>query len=242
MKVLVNCFTIQNDTMPLKTIKIFLASSSELKEDREEFRKFISVENDRLKKKNIYLEIVQWEQFLDAISDTRLQDEYNKVIGECDIFLCLFYTKVGKYTAEEFDTAYQVFKEKGKPMIWTYFKDSPVNTGSNNDENNTIPTFKKKLNDLGHFPTNYSNIDNLKYQFRNQLDKYIDIITPIYIFNEKLTKRLIEAIQAYSPRAKKFLESVNKTTVDWETQSRFSDPAKETIAFSFVGNFRYSTA
>jgi hypothetical protein len=58
--------------MSLKTIKIFLASSSELKADRDEFRIFISRENDRLHKQGIYLEILQWEYFLDAISDTRL--------------------------------------------------------------------------------------------------------------------------------------------------------------------------
>jgi hypothetical protein len=120
--------------MSLKTIKIFIASSAELKADREEFRIFISVENDRLHKQGIYLEILQWEHFLDSISDTRLQNEYNKSIRDCDIALCLFFTKVGKYTAEEFDTAYQVFKDTGKPKIWTYFKDAPVNAGSITDE------------------------------------------------------------------------------------------------------------
>ena len=49
-----------------QTIKIFLASSIELKEDRDEFRKFISGQNDRLQKQGIYLEIIQWENFLDA--------------------------------------------------------------------------------------------------------------------------------------------------------------------------------
>lgn len=238
--------------MPLKTIKIFIASSSELKEDREEFRNFISVENERLVQQNIFLQIVQWEYFLDAISDTRLQSEYNKAIRECDIMLCLFFTKVGKYTAEEFDTAYQVFKETGKPLIWTYFKDAPINAGMITEEISTLLLFKKKLSDLGHFHTVYTNIDNLKYQFRNQLDKVLTKLpapdggenkgdsepVPIPVintFNEKLTRRLIEAIQAYSPRAKKFLENANRMAADWETQTRFSDPAKEIIAFSFVG-------
>ncbi len=116
----------------MKTIKIFIASSSELKEDRDQFRNFISEENIRLHRTGIFLETVYWENFLDAISDTRLQSEYNLAISECDIVLCLFFTKVGKYTAEEFDTAYQIFKDKGKPKIWTYFKNAPLNTGSNN--------------------------------------------------------------------------------------------------------------
>ncbi len=171
--------------------------------------------------------------------------------------LCLFFTKVGKYTAEEFDTAFQVFKETGKPKIWTYFKDAPINAGLITEEILTLLAFKKKISDLGHFHTVYTNIDNLKYQFRNQLDKVLPKIaaqseslhgkadeskvSPVdsdpvkNTFNEKLTKRLTEAIQVYSLRAKKFLENAGRMASDWETQTRFSDPAKEIIAFSFVG-------
>ena len=234
--------------MSLKTIKIFIASSAELQEDRKEFRTFISVENDRLHKQGIYVEILQWEYFLDAISDTRLQNEYNKAIRESDIALCLFFTKVGKYTAEEFDTAYQVFKDTGKPKIWTYFKEAPVDSGSITEEIITLLSFKKKIAELGHFYTSYTNIDNLKYKFRNQLDNILAQGRPDEntsapsnnepvrnSFNEILTRRLIEAIQIYSPRARKFLENVTRMTNDWETQTRFSDPAKEIIAFSFVG-------
>jgi hypothetical protein len=237
--------------MALKTVKIFLASSAELKEDRNEFRNFISEVNATLHAQGIYLEIVQWESFLDAISDTRLQDEYNKAICACDIVLCLFFTKVGKYTAEEFDTAYQVFRDTGKPKIWTYFKDAPVNAGSITDEILTLLQFKKKIGELGHFHSVYTNIDNLKYQFRNQLDKFLPQFTgqgegyddlpeteedPAgYVFNESLTRHVMEAIQVYSPKVKRFLDNASGMEANWETQTRFSDPAKEIIAFSFVG-------
>src|SRR5205809_3075451 len=146
--------------MAKQSIKIFLASSAELKADRDAFRNFIGGQNDRLHKQGIYLEIVQWENFLDAISNTRLQNEYNKALSNCNIALCLFFTKVRKYTAEEFDTAYQVFKDTGKPKIWTYFKDAPLNTGSITEEINTLISFKKKINDLGHFYSVYTNTDN----------------------------------------------------------------------------------
>jgi len=243
--------------MSLKIVRIFIASSAELKEDRDEFRNFISIENERLITQNIFLQIVQWEYFLDAISYTRLQNEYNKALRECDIVLFLFFTKAGKYTTEEFDTAYQVFKITGRPFIWTYFKDAPVNMGSITEEIATLIAFKKKISELGHFHTVYTNIDNFKYQFRNQLDKILPKLTgqsgrdaeglvesqglsknketEKNNFNEKLTRRLIEAIQVYSPRAKKFLDNASRIAADWETQERFSDPAKEIIAFSFVG-------
>ncbi len=54
--------------------------------------------------------------FLDAVSKTQLQDEYNKAIRECDIFVMLFFTKVRKYTEEEFQTAFGLFKATNKPL------------------------------------------------------------------------------------------------------------------------------
>ena len=42
--------------------------------------------------------MIVWEDFLDALSPTRLQDEYNRAIRECDLFVMLFRTKVGRYT------------------------------------------------------------------------------------------------------------------------------------------------
>ena len=65
---------------PLRTIRIFLASSSELREDRDEFDLYFRQQNDQLRKQGLYLEIVRWENFLDAMSETRLQDEYNKAV------------------------------------------------------------------------------------------------------------------------------------------------------------------
>ncbi len=85
-----------NTTM--KTIKIFLASSSELESDRKEFEIFINRKNKEYVKDSIFLELLLWEDFIDAISVTRLQDEYNKAVKGCDIFVSLFHTKVGKYT------------------------------------------------------------------------------------------------------------------------------------------------
>jgi internalin A len=160
--------------LKMKTIKIFLASSAELKEERKEFREFISVENDRLHKKGIYLQIVQWEYFLDEISNSRLQDEYNNELKKCDIALCLFFTKVGKFTEEEFDTAYETFKANGSPKIWTYFKDSSISTGSIDSSINTLFTFKDKLKNLGHFYTGYNSTPDLQLKFKRQLEYFLE--------------------------------------------------------------------
>ena len=154
-----------------QTIKIFLASSSELVEDRRAFEIFIGRQNNLLIKKGVFLELVIWENFLDAMSSTRLQNEYNEAIRKCDIFVMLFFTKVGKYTAEEFKVAFDTFKATGKPLIYTYFKDANINIGAISEQIMSMLNFKKELSDMGHFYTSYQNQEGLLFHFSQQLDK-----------------------------------------------------------------------
>ncbi|MBD0350854.1 MAG: hypothetical protein ICV65_06865, partial [Flavisolibacter sp.] len=156
----------------MATFKIFLASSSELKEDRIEFRLFISEKDKDWKHKDVRLETVVWEEFLDAVSTTRSQDEYNKAIEECDIFVLLFFTKVGQYTEEEFEKAYNHFKATGKPRLFIYFKNADIKAANLNEEDVvSFFKFKKKLKELEHFYVVYETIGDLKYDFSSQLDK-----------------------------------------------------------------------
>jgi len=160
--------------MPEKT-KIFLASSSELAKDREKFEIFISRENSRLVDKGIYLELVIWENLLDAMSQSLLQDEYNKVIKDCDLFVMLYHTKVGKYTAEEFITAFGNFRQTNRPRIFTYFKTSEISLDNISEEDFlSLKRFQKKLGELGHFQTKYKSTSELLLHFKDQLLKLIE--------------------------------------------------------------------
>lgn len=76
--------------------------------------------------KGIFIELVQWEDFLDVMSKTPLQDEYNARIRDCDLFVLLFWTKVGRYTTEEFETGVGQFNAADKPFILLYFKSQPA--------------------------------------------------------------------------------------------------------------------
>ncbi|MEO6730287.1 MAG: tetratricopeptide repeat protein [Ferruginibacter sp.] len=156
----------------MNTIKIFLASSAELKDDRKEFEEFIGRENKLLQQKGTFLHLDIWEDFIDAVSATRLQDEYNKKIQAADIFVMLFFTKVGMYTSEEFDNALEQFKKAEKPLIYTYFKNADIKFGSlNRKEANSVWDFQEKLKALGHFQTAYENDSELKLHFKEQLDE-----------------------------------------------------------------------
>jgi len=78
---------------PARIIKTFLASSSELRQDRDEFDRYFRQQNDSFLEKALYLKIIRWENFLDAMTETRLQNEYNQAIRDCDIFVSLFFTQ-----------------------------------------------------------------------------------------------------------------------------------------------------
>lgn len=162
--------------------------------------------------------------------------------------LCLFYTKVGKYTSEEFYTAYEIFKAQGKPRIWTYFKNASINVGAITDEINTLLDFKKKLGGLGHFFTEYTSIDSLINKYRSQLD----MILPEYesssnsepsdkaketqdkieseeienTFNDELTVRLLKAITTHNRKAGDFLAANS----DWADNSDLIKTAKRIIS------------
>lgn len=186
------------------TLRIFIASSSELEQDRTAFRELLSVENDRLHYKGVYLELVQWENFANAVSQNSKQDDYNESLKTCDIVICLFFTKAGKYTQQEFDTALKQFNETNAPLIYTYFKEpddaaavsnQPAADPAEEQCRQDLISFKKKLADIGHFYTVYRNIDNLKLQFLQQLDLLKD--TGFEKLQEEIKAETKEAVTNY---------------------------------------------
>ena len=165
------------DLSSLKIIQLFLASSSELEDDRREVEIWVNRENKRLAKRNLFLELVLWEDFLDAMSKTRLQDEYNKALVGCEIVICLFETKLGAFTKEEFMVAYNSFKSGNKPhYLYTYFKESEIKTTDMAKLKllMKLHDFKEELQKMGHYPTHYTSILDLKEQLGNQLEKILE--------------------------------------------------------------------
>ncbi len=155
-----------------RIIRIFLASSEELRKDRDAFELHFRRENDLYMESGVYWEIVRWENFFNGMSATRKQDDYNQVLQDCDIFLSLFATKAGKYTEEEFDAAFTQFKATGSPQIFTFFRDTPTSTASLvRKDTESLWKMQEKLNALGHFYTHYQDENDLNLQFSTQLTK-----------------------------------------------------------------------
>jgi hypothetical protein len=159
----------------MRRIKIFLASSSELKAEREQFELLIGRENKRLVNEGVFLELVVWEDFRDHFTRDGLQAEYNKAVQACDIFVMLFFSKVGPYTRQEFEAARKAYMETGSPKIFTYFKDAPVQIGAVNENDLlSLLEFRRWLSELGHYPTVYPNTDWMLLHFRRQLEDHMN--------------------------------------------------------------------
>ena len=160
-------------TVPETTI--FLASSAELLEDRQALQRLIDNRNKTWVGQGAHLVLRQWEDFIDAMSPTRLQDEYNRVVQGCDVFVMLFFTKVGQHTAEEFEVAFKQFQASAKPVIYTYFKSAPIDIDTVSAADlASREAFKAKLLALDHFHTAYKSTAELELHFWRQLEKLAD--------------------------------------------------------------------
>ena len=161
--------------MPDKTYRIFLASSFELNEDREQFEIFINRQNNILQKKNVYLQLVLWEDLGDEVSLTHKQDDYNEALKTCPIFIVLYWTKMGKYTNIEFDMALAQFRSTGKqPKIFVYEKTAPAPGTVTAADEQSLAAFQQKLNNTGHFPTHYDNYHHFENQFKKSFEGLFD--------------------------------------------------------------------
>ena len=71
----------------MKTIKIFLASSEELTDDRNAFGNFVRRLDKIYEKRGVRIELFEWEDYDAAFNNRRKQDEYNDQIKASDMFL-----------------------------------------------------------------------------------------------------------------------------------------------------------
>jgi tetratricopeptide (TPR) repeat protein len=150
----------------MKKIKIFLASSDELIDDRNVFGNLVRKLDKIYEKRGIRIELFEWEDYDAAYNNRRKQDEYNDHIKDSDMFLALFHTKAGKFTIEEFNIAIEDFRKYASPKVYIYCKE--LQTGEYESEE--LKEFKRKLfQELGHYWSRYTNRDTMQLHFVMQL-------------------------------------------------------------------------
>ncbi|MBT29857.1 MAG: hypothetical protein CMO01_09380 [Thalassobius sp.] len=155
----------------MQPVRIFLASSNELKRERELFEIEIYRKCKAWLEKDIFLYLDIWEDLSAKMAEGGSQSAYNEFVKKADLVVLLAHTKVGKYTEEEFDTAFGQFKETQKPFVFTYFKDGVTATKNNRADINSLYDFQDKLSDLGHFYSSFTDFNHLWNQFNKELER-----------------------------------------------------------------------
>lgn len=146
----------------MKTIKIFLASSNELADEREKFGNLIRRLDDIYRKRGIHVQLLMWEDMDPCYNNVRKQDEYNAWIRKSHIFVCLFYKLAGKYTLEELDVAKAENTLRKEPRLMIYCR----NLQDGEIESEELVEFKQALDkELGHFWGQFSTTDKLHLDF-----------------------------------------------------------------------------
>ena len=157
-----NHYIMKRDMEIRKTIKVFLASSDELKEEREKFGNFVRRLDGIYLHRGIHVELLMWEDMDPCYNNVRKQDEYNAWIRQSNLFVCLFHTRAGEYTREELSVAQEENRRRKEPKLMIYCQD--LQPGDVEQED--LREFKRTMIDeLGHFWGHYGTTDKLHLDF-----------------------------------------------------------------------------
>ena len=159
----------------MKNITVFLASSDELKNDRNSFHSLVASLDEIFEPRGYRIRCRRWEDFSAFCTGTRTQDDYNRIVRASDICICMFHRKAGEYTIEEFNQALDEYvKSQSHPKTFVYIR--ALIEGEMEDE--ALKRFKEDLFDrVGHYWCNYATDDAMKLHFVMQLERIIPSVS-----------------------------------------------------------------
>lgn len=151
--------------------RFFLASSIELSAERDLVELLIQRRNVEVIDKGFLLEVVRWEELLQMFGADGVQARFNAEIPQCDAIIVLFHKKVGIFTKQEFDTAYDNFKNGQNPRhILVYFKYARVPIQLIDQAIIDIQMMRKQIESDGQLYIEFRNNCDLELSLRKQLD------------------------------------------------------------------------
>ena len=159
----------------MKNITVFLASSDELKNDRNSFHSLVASLDEIFEPRGYRIRCRRWEDFSAFCTGSRTQDDFNRIVRASDICICMFHRKAGEYTIEEFNQALDEYvKSQSHPKTFVYIR--ALIEGEMEDE--ALKRFKEDLFDrVGHYWCNYATDDAMKLHFVMQLERIIPSVS-----------------------------------------------------------------
>ncbi len=199
-------FKVQPDPAMSHKIKIFIASSKELKEERKEC--IFTINHLNKSHDHFHLEAIEWEYDVSSGNFpgyAGIQEGINPKLEESDVVVFLFYSRIGKYTLEEFELA--TLKQK---KIFVFFKEgfSPKNA-KDIAAYSELLAFKESLD--GILPVVYSDINSFKAGFYPELNGYLaanykSTVRQDESQNNRLSESLAASVQLLTEKEKEIKE------------------------------------
>jgi hypothetical protein len=159
-------------TGTMQTIKIFLASSGELRAERDAVFKF--KETVAKSHTHLHLEIVEWEidRPSGSVGAGRIQDAINPLLADpdCKIVFALFYSKAGEFTVEEFRLAERLDKK-----VFVYFKAgfSPTDREQNKLYDKVLVLREQLEHENRNLFKDYSDLTKFELFFKDDLHLHL---------------------------------------------------------------------
>ena len=108
----------------MTTIKIFLASSEELKPERLVIAELVTKLNYAWAEHDVSIRLVKWEYLDSSMGAQHKQEDYNDHLRQCDMCIVLYWTKFGMYTEIELETAFNLYNsDSGLSQMSVFFKE-----------------------------------------------------------------------------------------------------------------------
>lgn len=221
-----------------KEISLFIGSPSDTENERRSVEEIVSELNDSGlgEMLEIILKTKTWEKDTYSSVGNRPQEVINNQIGEYDIFIGIMWKKfgnpthaAGSATEEEFDRAYEAYKQGGCREIMFFFNtDALPQTDLNTDQFNKVQLFKKKIGTANPavYYRDYALVE-FKDIFRSQITKYL---TNIF----KKDKESIEKIESTIPSNLSVQISEEMSTHLSDIEIEFTHPAVDKIYFDDI--------
>lgn len=143
-------------------MRIFIASSNDLAQERKDFRLFLYDEG---------FNPIVWDTIDHSITQEKFQDRINEDhLTTSDIVVFMVKAKLGKYTIEEFEEACKSLGQTIQKIYVYFFKESK--DAIEDDELIKILSLKKYLKTFGDLYTEVANYKELENHFLKQIKHF----------------------------------------------------------------------
>jgi hypothetical protein len=164
--------------MKIDNYKIFLASPGDTVKERKVVEELVKDLNESIgSRHNFNIQLLKWENNVYPAFGSDGQDVINNQIGDdYDIFIGIMWKRFGtptnrseSGTKEEFERAYQRFKDGDNLNIMFYFNNEPLPQDFDLEQFSKVKEFKREIGGLGGLHWGYENSEKFEKTLRNHL-------------------------------------------------------------------------